>query len=279
MSELDRAKILALARANLDGAQKDTHVLQGLHLFFTPGRYRPRNEEAAILEQSRRFTAAQGLACYEWGHGHRTVLLLHGWGGSAAQMTAFVKPLLECGLRVIGIDAPAHGSSPGNQTKLVEIVRCLEILNQEVGPFSAAIGHSLGVSALIRAVGTNILSLEKAVLIAGPGDVPKVFERFSTAMGFSGSIKEEFMRLALEKAEVPPNEIYNAGWRLEPQALIVHDENDLDIPCAEAPMVAGLFQSAIVRVTKGLGHRRVIRSPRVVAEITAFITGVQHDAS
>jgi pimeloyl-ACP methyl ester carboxylesterase len=36
------------------------------------------------------------------------VLLVHGWGGNAAQMRAFVFPLLSAGYRVIAYDRPAR---------------------------------------------------------------------------------------------------------------------------------------------------------------------------
>ena len=277
MSALDRAKILTHTKNMVDLTNADNPFEQGLRLFFTPGRYRPRPDEAAIIERARHIQVANGLAAYEWGSGKRTVLLLHGWSGAASQLTAVVDPLVRHGYRVIALDAPAHGASPGSQTMLIDIVRCLDALTQELGPFSAAIGHSLGASALIHAVGIGVMKLEKLVLVAGPGNVPDVFERFARAMGFSGEAKDQFLRVLKAKVEVPPESIYDASWRLTPESLVLHDENDMDIPCTEAATVAGFFTHAQVHITKGLGHRRIIRTPRVVAHMAAFLGGTLHD--
>ncbi len=48
-----------------------------------------------------------------------SVLLVHGWGGNAGQMSAFVAPLLERGYGVVVADMPGHGRSSGRLTSLV----------------------------------------------------------------------------------------------------------------------------------------------------------------
>src|SRR5688500_5679937 len=90
-------------------------------LFFrTPPRRRARPSERAVLESGERFELDLGggrLAGWRWGSG-RPVLLVHGWGGSAAQMTALVRPLLNEGLSPIAIDLPGHGASAGTSTSI-----------------------------------------------------------------------------------------------------------------------------------------------------------------
>jgi pimeloyl-ACP methyl ester carboxylesterase len=54
------------------------------------------------------------IAVYHWGKGGRRILLVHGWGGKAAQFFSFVGPLLDAGFEVIAFDAPAHGASSGS---------------------------------------------------------------------------------------------------------------------------------------------------------------------
>src|SRR5688572_16623442 len=71
--------------------------------------------EQAILdsgELNELHDDGETLRFVEWGEG-RAVILLHGWGGSAAQMTPLVGTLLERGFRVQAIDAPGHGESTG----------------------------------------------------------------------------------------------------------------------------------------------------------------------
>jgi pimeloyl-ACP methyl ester carboxylesterase len=49
------------------------------------------------------------IVTWRWGSVENpAVLLVHGWGGNAAQMRAFVFPLLSAGYRVIAYDRPAR---------------------------------------------------------------------------------------------------------------------------------------------------------------------------
>jgi pimeloyl-ACP methyl ester carboxylesterase len=87
-----------------------------------PAPLRNLKREEAILAQAEmsRLRIVPGtendveeVAVYRWGKADRRILLVHGWGGKAAQFFSFVGPLLESGFEVIGFDAPAHGLSSG----------------------------------------------------------------------------------------------------------------------------------------------------------------------
>src|SRR6267378_1472357 len=43
---------------------------------------------------------------YRWGSGSKRVLLVHGWGGRAAQFFALIPRLVDAGFEVIAFDAP-----------------------------------------------------------------------------------------------------------------------------------------------------------------------------
>src|SRR5258708_30255468 len=83
-------------------------------LFLTP----PRNGAAAaaldlIDARSSMFEhKGRHIATWRWGSRDApAVILAHGWGGCAAQMRAFVFPLLSAGYQVIAYDQPQHGVS------------------------------------------------------------------------------------------------------------------------------------------------------------------------
>src|SRR5438105_1441963 len=88
-----------------------------------PPPLRNLKREEAILQQAEvtRLNIVPGtendteeVAVYRWGKADRRILLVHGWGGKAAQFFSFVGPLLENGFEVIAFDAPAHGLSSGS---------------------------------------------------------------------------------------------------------------------------------------------------------------------
>ena len=83
--------------------------------FFSPSKYEVKSSEQGVLENGNSYRVTFGggeLALTCWGNSSPSVLLMHGWGGSRAQMTGFVEPLLKAGYRVVAYDQPAHGDIP-----------------------------------------------------------------------------------------------------------------------------------------------------------------------
>jgi hypothetical protein len=93
-----------------------------LRLFATPPRPDPRRggaggagaeAAAAIWNEAAPFSVAvrgQPVRAWRWGSGP-AVLLVHGWGGRARQLAAFVSPLVHAGFSVVALDAPRAGAS------------------------------------------------------------------------------------------------------------------------------------------------------------------------
>ena len=84
-----------------------------------------------------------------WGDGDEIVYLVHGWGGSSAQLGAFVEPLLEAGFSVVTHDALSHGQSdPGpsgpRRSTALEHLDVLRAVVAAHGPADGVIAHSLG---------------------------------------------------------------------------------------------------------------------------------------
>jgi len=51
----------------------------------------------------------------------------------------------------------------------------------------------------------------------------------------------------------------------------VHDQQDHDVPWQEGETLAHAWPNAISIQTQGLGHRRILRDPAVVARSVAFM--------
>ena len=58
-----------------------------------------------------------------------------------------------------------------------------------------------------------------------------------------------------------------------PPTLIVHDRDDPSIPVTDGAAIAAAWPASRLRVTSGLGHRRLLRDPDVVAEVVDFVSG------
>src|SRR4026209_2347939 len=144
-------------------------------LFLTP----PRAADAAasaldLIDARPGCIVHQGrhIMTWRWGAPDApAVLLAHGWGGHAAQMRAFVFPLLAAGYRVIAYDQPAHGVSEGRLTGLPDFAEVIAELAWHYGEVSAIVAHSLGGAAAGLALERHQLRVEKVVLVSPPSDL------------------------------------------------------------------------------------------------------------
>ena len=52
--------------------------------------------------------------------------------------------------------------------------------------------------------------------------------------------------------------------------LVVHDTDDREVPYADGERLAGVFGARLL-TTNGLGHRRILYAPEVLAAVVEFI--------
>src|SRR5688500_1270370 len=82
-------------------------VKKSYQAFFSPSQDELKSGDQAILNRGTNYRVpfdGVELAVTTWGSSGQTILLMHGWGGSRAQMTGFVDPLLSSGYRVVAYD-------------------------------------------------------------------------------------------------------------------------------------------------------------------------------
>ena len=115
---------------------------------------------------------------------------------------------------------------------------------------------------------------EAIALVAPPADFRGYFERFAEACGLSAGAQERLDR-RLEARVGGPAEAFDLprfAADLPLAALVVHDQEDAEVPWADGAAIAAAWPGAELVTTRGLGHRRILRDPAVVARVTAFLT-------
>lgn len=245
-------------------------------LWFQPQRFpEPKQEQAWRASATPVAIAHRGkpLAVESWGAGP-TVLLVHGWNGRGAQLGAFAPALVKAGFRVVTFDTPAHGRSPGRATNLPEISEAIQEVAQACGPVHAVIGHSFGVACTLFAVQQG-LQLNRIAAISPPHNVRGLTQKFFTALDIGTPVQEIFNRKFEKNFGADLWERFSPevlARQLSVPGLIIHDQDDYDVPLAEGEAVAQAWPGAQFVCTKGLGHRRILRDPEVIARVTAFIT-------
>jgi pimeloyl-ACP methyl ester carboxylesterase len=56
-----------------------------------------------------------------------------------------------------------------------------------------------------------------------------------------------------------------------PPLLLVHDRQDAETSWADSAAIAQAWPGSRLVTTTGLGHRRILRDPAVVAEVVGFV--------
>ena len=244
-----------------------------LNLFLTPlPRSAPSQWSDAVTPSARpvRFRK-HALEGWAFGEGP-TVLLVHGWGGAASQLEAFVGPLVAAGRRVVAFDGPAHGKSPEKSTNLLEFAELVAEVGGQEGA-TAVLGHSFGAAAVLYGIQLGFAP-ERVALVSSFSSSEKNLARFGDVLGLGEDIRGR-LHTRVERFFEGHDEgwvLHNLVGRFPQPALLVHDRADKEIPYEESVDLHGAWPGSRLVSTDGLGHRRILKDPGVVAEVTGFLT-------
>ena len=244
-------------------------------LFFTPPRAALAPAQRALLATARPFNVwveDARIAAWAWGHGP-AVLLVHGWGGLGGRLAAaYAEPLVASGFSVVTFDAPGHGASDGKLSSMPQVARALRAVADAVGSLHAIIAHSMGGSASTLAMADG-LQVERAVFIAPAADPARFAIDFAKTLGLSPAAlmrmqrrSEERLRFRWSDLNVP-----RMAAALSASLLVVHDRNDPTVPWEEGAAIAAAWPGAELVTTTGLGHREIVRDPKIVTRAAAFV--------
>lgn len=277
-----RVAMLRAAMALLSRVAPGTAADLFDRIWFTAPRTRPRPEAAAWLargeEQDYR-VHGQHVRAWAWGRGP-TVMLLHGWGGHAGQMHALIAPLLARGMRVVALDAPAHGASGesrlgGRRVSMLEIADALRIVAAAQDEVAGLVAHSGGCTAAALALRDGWTGPRRIAFIAPFALPSQAITPFGRAIGASAEVVARFRDQVASRFERPWTDFDIPGLvqrRALPPLLVVHDRDDRDVPWQHGAAVATAWPRSERVDTSGLGHRRVLRDPDVVARVAGFVS-------
>jgi pimeloyl-ACP methyl ester carboxylesterase len=246
-------------------------------LFLTPPRRKVEAGDAPIIAQAERATlrcGADKFTVWHWGQGGPCVVLLHGWGSHAARFATFVAPLRAAGFSVIGIDAPAHGTSPGSLSDLPRFRDSLAEVLRRHAPVHAVIGHSLGGGATLTVLAETADYHPKKICLFGvPSDMDYILGSFAMMLGLKyaarASLRERFAaHFGRPAADIS---VAAAAKSVCIPVLIVHDEEDNVAPIAQGSALAAAIPHAMMWRTKGLGHSGGLRDPATIEHVVEFL--------
>ena len=255
-------------------------VEKAYQAFFSPSKYELKSGDEAILTRGKNYRLPYDkgeLAVTMWENSGPNILLMHGWGGSRAQMTGFVDPLLSAGYRVVAYDQPAHGESDGKLTNLLEIAPTMDLIARQEGNFDAIIAHSFGTLITSYAiVHLNFPSPSRLIYFGAFNRLMDSLPRFQVISGLPDAIIDGFRdRLYENFGEGVLEAIVHE--RLAPQidipVLMFHDVADNVTPLEDSRAIAQAWKSAHYIETEGLGHRGALQSQEIHEQVVKFLKG------
>lgn len=209
-----------------------------------------------------------------------SVILVHGWTGEAAFMTAFVAPLLARGFRVVAFDLPGHGGSTGRELNIPLGVASLAAVTRAFQPVHAIVTHSFGGAIAMAALAGSVpgqprVEAQRLAMIAAPSSMALITRQYGRTLGL-GRRGQAALERRIHVVAGAPVESFEGRDQLaaiaRPTLLIhCHDDRELDIGHAEALAQAGPFVR--LQPMRGLGHRRILQATPVVEAVARFVSG------
>jgi pimeloyl-ACP methyl ester carboxylesterase len=246
-------------------------------LFITPIKHKiPKREfhmEAEAV-QTKLFvpTINKEIVVYSYGNANKKILLVHGWSGRGTQLVKIADAFLENGYSTISFDAPAHGKSGTKTTLMLEFIESILEVEKANGPFEFAVGHSLGGMSILNAIKKG-LQVNKAVVIGSGNSVINIVNTFVEKIGLPNKVAV-IMRNSFEKKyqfDMESFSAYEAAKQVKIPVLVIHDNDDDDIPVSEAHHLAENLSNKEILITNNLGHRKILGDTTVVSKIIEFL--------
>ncbi len=261
----------------LSALSKKKAARKAFDLFCTP-QYRNKKKLPRIFEQAEKLTFRfhqSTIQGYRWNAtGTKKLLLLHGFESSVVNFDRYVKPLVTMGYCVLAFDAPAHGRSTGRTINILIYKELINFINQQYGPVTAFLAHSMGGLALSMTVeewpNTEALDI---VLIAPATETTSAANSLFQLLQLDEKVRTEFDNLIHREGKAPISwfSIARAAANIHSKVLWFHDRDDNMTPLSDVErVIAENYPNFQFHITEGLGHRRIYRDNKVTKAVFAF---------
>ena len=246
-------------------------------LFTTPIKHKiPKRELEMDRKSIQKLTyipaIKKEIVLYQYGESKKKILLVHGWSGRGTQLFKIAEELQKAGYSIISFDAPAHGKSPGKMTIMTDFIATILEIDKELGPFEAAIGHSLGGMSVLNAIKEG-LKVNHAVVIGSGDIVQDILDDFVAKLELKPNLST-LLRLHFEKKygeKMNNYSAYLAAAKTEIPVLVIHDHNDPEVPVKAGINIYEHLKNGELMLTEGLGHRKILGNTAIIEKILQFI--------
>lgn len=246
-------------------------------LFMTPLKHKIPKRELEMDRQARQEmihipAINKNIVVYHYGDSEKKVLLVHGWSGRGTQLVKFADEILNQGYSTISFDAPAHGKSETKTTLMPEFIAAILELEKLYGSFDYAIGHSLGGMSLLNSVKQG-LAIKKLVTIGSGDIIEDITKTFVKQLELQPIVSDKMRTFYETKFGVLLHDFsaHLAAKEVTIPTLVVHDENDIEVPIKCAINIHKHLPNGELFITKRLGHRKILGEETVIRKSIDFL--------
>ncbi len=246
-------------------------------IFETPPKFKLPKRELMMQESTKNEShfipsIQKDIMVYSYGYSKKKVLLLHGWSGRGTQLHHIADKILENRMMVITFDAPAHGSSSGKSTNMLEYLETIKFIEKKYGPFDVAIGHSWGAMTLLNAA-VNNQNFKKIVVIGAEDKISDVITSFVKKFELNPILVDKIIKYYNKKLKFHINDFSSgkAAKNIEIPTFVIHDTQDKFVPVSSAYKIRQNLKNGLLLITNGLGHHKIFKDKIVIQKIIDFI--------
>jgi pimeloyl-ACP methyl ester carboxylesterase len=251
-------------------------------LFCTPyPKYKKRKSPAIFNQAKSLYVKVEGdiiIHGFEWTPtkpNGKTVLIVHGYASYFYKFDQYITPLLKAGFRVLGFDAPGHGTSEGKYINILIYKNAIEEIIKSCGPIDHFMGHSLGgITLTLIAETIDHPTDHKFVIIAPATKTSTTFASYFDMMRFSEPIRAAFLIELGSRTHhsITYFEADRAVQNYQGPLLWVHDQGDRVCPYKDLVNFKNSAPDNIkFLITNGLGHNKIYKTQEVIDQIVSFL--------
>ena len=270
--KINMLKVIRTSTSLLEKASPTLAKKLTIKLFFSPRSSKQKLPDIPNLQQHwcdyvKTDGSTSKCRVYTAGIGP-TVLLVHGWEGSAWSMSAIARQLLDKNLRVVLFDLPAHGFSPGKKTNILEVSSLIQTLTAKEEDLLAIVSHSFGAVCSGHAIKSGIAP-SHFISIGAPTSMEFIVDSFCSTIGASANSKKELINHIDEilKAPYKTESLTHVAKQFNLDGLIIHDRNDRLVPYTQAKELLATWAGSKLFTTEKLGHNRTLINKDVIETI------------
>jgi len=210
---------------------------------------------------------------WDWGAGP-LVILVHGWGGRAAQMAPLAACLATRGYRCVAPDVAGHGDAKKPYTRWSYFLRDIEALTRSLGSeVFAFVGHSAGGLTMMAVRRKGRIASRRYVCICAPSYPFPPVDRIRQLLDPSDGVMERYKAYLGREFDVPWQAL-EAGDSFAAaggDVLLIYDERDRFVPHTEGDRIHALCPGSTLIKTQGYGHQRILAAPELLEHVGDFL--------